>query len=466
MREATYSCLKDHGDDMELLLKKIDYIYYIEHVVREAEMAALVSSCLPQNLQGVYAPLHFDRYRNIAKYNPRAVIAPYCYSAKQDIFKRYKDIYGSDLITINLHQEQITSEAGLQFMMPSDDYSREIDIHIAWGKKFAALLTKHGVDPATIYITGSPRMDLLSEKYGFLNTSKKELSERYKLPFEKKWIFFIDSFSWAFIDDEYLKGVVASGFSEKLAYEQRDFTVKSFQAVKDWLIDVAVKHNKDSIIIYRPHPFLPVEQVRGVFNCPHIYFVREQGINHWLNASDVILSWYSTAVLESYIMKKPTFLVEPFEFPSFMSMEYKNYFPKIEGKDHLNHVVQNEKNVKWTSTIELDRYIEENYFSVDGRSSNRLAFVIQEKLHAAGRNSRINFENYLKNYGRMIIKDFPKNFLNTFGLLSKHRLYKGMLEDNFGTQYIRDLAHKYLGVEQKLGKEFSIRETSDGNIVI
>ena len=233
-------------------------------------------------------------------------------------------------------------------------------VHICWGENVADRLEKASVPNENIKIIAPLHLDLLRPE--FLESGmKQKLAESFNLNANKRWALFKSSFTYADIDPNRLKmNENAAGIS--LA----DFPVihtQSRNEILNWLKS-ALEKDKQTILIYRPHPdelsLDSVYKLQEEFD--NFIVIRDRGVKDWINASDVLYTWYSTSIVEAHFMDKPYSILRPYELPdSFDSVLLKNgrfiQSQKDFESDYLSAHVSKDK--------AIDGYYMNLYYKVD-----------------------------------------------------------------------------------------------------
>jgi len=427
MREENYSELGGYS------MIRLDYVLYVEHRVRELGMAILINYYLNQfNINGVILPVHFNKYKNLVRYYPKLVAFPFCYSRKNEEFQRCSDMYG-DLIQLNLHQEQITTKEGQEYMLPSDDYSRDV-YHIAWGCDFAKRLVASGVKPYKIFITGSPRHDLFFVQK---RLTKSDVGTILGIDSSKPWILVAENFSAAFSTDDYINKIADNGFPTykknlKLVKKSRDKFVQ--------IIFAYAKNNPDVQIIYRPHPMVSISSYKELFsnlckeNLPNLIILREYSVNTWFNLCDSVITWTSTTALEAASFGKRVVLLHPAEVPSNYDMEWLKFFPIAHDLFELDQFLKASEN---NDNERLSQYLKKTYGETDGLASLRIALAIRYLLQSVQLNQKIVLKEYIKNINKAFYVDMTKYCLMKMNLLHKLKpFYAGLLDDYLSSNIV------------------------------
>lgn len=428
------------------MTKSIDVILQYEHKVRELESLLNIKALLEDMGKTVkVSSIWYENEIDASKYKPKMVVSPFCYSESVQTYIPYTRRYGNDFIKVNLHQEQLFNEDSKKFMLPNDSFSKDVQ-HIAWGESFSNALISSGVSSEHIKITGSPRLDL-SHFYGNVNY-KEKLSEEYGIDKHKKWILFPTNFSLAFVDKEYIKRIKENGFSD--IEETVEFMKSNFSVFKDWINQLYLDIDSNEYqIILRPHPFVDINKYKaamGSITNQKVIVLREESPYVWLSAADKIFVWTSTIAIEAFAMSKRVYGYSPLPIPKKMSMDFMNYIPYSNNYEELKQMVLSNEDNK--SVNNLDLFIKENFYALDGHSTWRIANFIDELL-TSSKVKDLSIEikgSFIKN-NYYLLKNYLKVFMFKAKILDKiFPKYKGLLQDypeSLANYYKPDLLDNY-----------------------
>lgn len=429
------------------MLKKIDYIIYYEHVARELESIKRLKAYLDKKgMKGVILPVHFNRYKNILKYSPKILILPFLYNSNQKLFNQFKKIYGNKIVCLNLHSEQISNENSIEFLMPQDDYSRDV-FHISWGFKFAKELIELGkVKREKIYITGCIRND------NIFSEVKKTLN--------KKTILIPSSFSLTFVEQSYIDNLTQSKAGKKLIE-----TIKFMKKSRDVFFQILYKSSQelqDYNFIIRPHPHVEIDKficffikINKINKLPeNIKVEREGSIQEFFNKGEKVITWYSTSILEGLLQGKEGVILEPYKFPKKMEIDFMKYLERVSTVEDLINVLRT-----GIKSENIEKYIDDVYYKVDGLSYLRIAKVVEKIIPKVNAN-KVNLKKLISFIIKYLRRDIPKNILFKLGILGKlYPSYEGILEDCI------EVLTSGNEVENLSDKNVFLKKTKNGYIV-
>ena len=389
--------------------KSTDVLFFVEHVVRELFADVLIVELLSRISIGT--SLCATKYRpflSAIKNNPKIVVVPWYTSGKgaERVFQEIKHTLNP--ILINSHEEQVS--IGLVKKFIYGEPTSIIDYHFSWGKKYASQLVQRGIcDSTQIFVTGSPRLDLSKLKY-FNVSSKNIFSKKFSLDGNKPWILFCSNFPPA-----------NYGYSEILDLKRKKIDGESLVSIfkkarsewEKWILGLAAAFPEAEIII-RPHPGenqTYYNILRNKLNCNNIKIIRQEPIHKWMNVSDIVLTWTSTSMIESWVMGKPTFSMDLCELP----IEFKGeYFKGIHwgcSIDKLLKLVEKALRDDYIIPEQIqkkrEKFLNEYYHNADGLAIFRIVaiinYLIQHKKNSKRIKRLIISSEYQKELARSIL---------------------------------------------------------------
>ncbi len=326
-----------------MIKQPIDLLLLVEHIARELDVACAVKYLMAEKY-GVEIEIAslVDAHgfqKTIAKYQPRVVAMPYFYS-EFDFGPRKVMQAWPDAAVVNLAYEQIFSKINQAYKAPKSPIAKKNVLHHAWGKFYAAYLEEYGVPGEHIFINGNPFYALYQPPYSAYFISRAELAKQYGIDPGKRWVFVPENYGAAFYGDAKLKEYVKFGQGD--AYSYRDFAMKSFkEAIKWWQSGTDVANVE---IIVRPRPATPL----GIFisTCrealgqdPTMHIIKEGTVREWVLASDIVMSSYSTTLIEAAVANKPIYMIEPIHFPDYVQADWYDLVPQIETLQRFLEVI-------------------------------------------------------------------------------------------------------------------------------
>ncbi len=320
-------------------MKSIDILLFVEHVARELDIACAVKAMIERDspLSIEIASIRHGIEETLGSYQPRIVTLPYCVTLFEggldDIVARWPQAE-----YVSLSYEQVLGRAQKKLNSPKDVFSREYVLYHAWGDFFAEYLQTHEVPSRHIFTNGNPTYSLYQSPYNtYYGNQRTQLAEEFGLDPDKRWVFIPENYGWAFFEDHMVRARIRRGFDPQQAYEYRDFARESLRAVSRWWQQAG---GIDSIeVIIRPRPAIPAQQfIDRVRECAgelskRLHFIKQGTVREWILASDVVISSYSTTLLEAAAAHKPIYILAPQPFPELLYAEWYEFTDHIQTQD-------------------------------------------------------------------------------------------------------------------------------------
>ncbi len=294
-----------------------DVLIVYEHRAREIENACLLA--LELERRGFTTQIHY--LGSFKKYfiKARIVVTPHLYN-NFHIYILAKNFWRSHNKLISLQYEQVLNSKPVEADDIHDPKEEAIHAqHIAWGEAQSQRYLCHGIAPSNIHITGHIAEDLMYPEFNSYFKSREELSQEFSMDNCKKWVLFFSSFSYA------NKGENQIAAYEKLnpnAREFADLSNKTQDIFIEWFTNICA-NNSDIILIYRPHPaeivcdgFKKMEKKYSNFR-----IIREYTARQWIKSADLLYTWYSTSLADTYFAKKQCLILRPIDIPAHIEVD-------------------------------------------------------------------------------------------------------------------------------------------------
>lgn len=313
--------------------KNLDVLIIYERKQRELENSVLLQIELEKRgfsceIVQFYEAVKFDLF-NIRP--PKIIVVPHLYNGKS--LYRTLARFGHASHVVNMQYEQVLSKKWEELGAHTPKGEAQNGIHICWGNNVAARLEEAGVPSNHLKVVAPLHLDLLRRPY-LEKDVKQRLSKSFNLSSLKRWVLFISSFTYADIDPYRLK------MNENSAgVSLSDFPIihtQSRNEILAWL-ESALTKDAESLLIYRPHPDeLSLDSVYKLSEkYKNFHVVRDGPVKDWINASDVLYTWYSTSVVEAHFMEKPYSILRPFVLPDYFDSVLLKHGKFIESKDQF-----------------------------------------------------------------------------------------------------------------------------------
>ena len=323
-------------------MQDIDVLYLYEFVARELDVACAVKSIAARRYG---LKIHIDQHpfgellSDLTRFRPHIVTLPHVASSNIPYVLEWPDA-----IYLNLMWEQILYKGNVRAKMPRGEFALRYMMHNAWSDLSASLLQEMGVPSEHIAVNGNPAYTLYTEPYRRLYNRRDELARQYRLDSDKAWIFFPENYNWAFYDDVQLNNFIIGGQTANEVYAMRDFCRVSFTDAIKWC-NIVAKTGCVELIV-RPRPGTPLADFRSAVqqasgHIPdHLHIIKNESVREWIIARHVVISSYSTSLIEGAVAGTPTFILEPHPIPEFISMDWHDLTPHIKTQAEFEAICQ------------------------------------------------------------------------------------------------------------------------------
>lgn len=323
--------------------RDVDVLWLIEHTAREMDVACVVRALarsrygLTMEIRNLYQ--HIGEY--LLAYRPRVVVHPFVYFvdgalATEDVYARWPGA-----VHFNLAWEQIHYRAHLKIKAPADAGARRHTIHHAWGEFYRMYLKKHGVPDEHIFVNGHPSYRLYAEPYRRFFADRAALAKAFDLDPDRRWVFVPDNYRWAFAERK-LKFFVSRGGDARELRSLVDFSVPSLEHLLHACRQAATDESLE--IILRPRPSVSTSEFLQFFrqrlgdDTGRIHFLKEGSVREWIMASDVVISSYSTSLIEAAVAGKPAWMFEPIPIPEALYCEWYDHVGRVRDTEEVLRV--------------------------------------------------------------------------------------------------------------------------------
>jgi hypothetical protein len=326
-------------------VKRVDVVICFEGLARELDVCCAVAALAERHL-GLSVEI-FQWPRGVPDalrtLRPRLVLMPHSYQVQSSIYEGFLYEW-RDAIFANLAWEQITYPGSRGAKLPRDEFSQKYVLHHAWSREWFDLLTGCGVPAEHIFLNGNPGHMLYRPPYFDHFKGRDELAGRHGLDPDKRWLFFPENYNWAFYTDvELYEMLVKTGTKEDDARMMREYCQKALREALRWCAAEAADGRTE--VILRPRPAVTVEAFREVLsevvpNAPReLRCLKDGTIREWIKASDVVVSSYSTSLIDAAVVGRPVYMLEPLPLPEIMKADWYRLVPRITDRAGLEAAV-------------------------------------------------------------------------------------------------------------------------------
>lgn len=189
--------------------------------------------------------------------------------------------------------------------------------HVCWGNVSHQNMIEIGISEDRLIDSGPLHMDILRDEFRDRFKTKSELLSQYKLDSNREMVLFISSFANA-TDKSSYHSYIEKFFSGNYRFDNSRIALEqsSYHLALEWFDDF-LEINKDIVFIYRPHPSeLVTEKLKKLEEKYDNFIVStDYSVKQWILASDILVTWMSTAIIEAYFANKACFIIRPVDFP-------------------------------------------------------------------------------------------------------------------------------------------------------
>lgn len=404
-------------------MKNIDVIIFYEHVNREFESVNELKKNLSlKGVKSIIIPVHYNKYINLFFWKPKLILMPFLYDKNIDLHLMYEKLYGK-IKVVNLASEQILDSQTILSHLPKDSYSINAT-HCAWSNKYKDSLLNVGVKNERIWLIGNPRIDA-----GLLINPEREM----------KYILIPTSFARTFISDSYI---------DKIRVDKNIYLMRVAHAKKarDEFFKLIYKLSKTfdkETYVLRPHPNVNIEHylksfliINSINKLPKNIIINPSGsIYSALSTAKLVISWFSTTIVESYLFGVKHIVYDPLDDRSYSSNDLFQFYPISKEHEIIN--ILHDKVFHFNENSKVQEYISENIGIVDKKSIVRLASNLSQTIKNIHYKNELNLFFLLKVFCKIFIIDIPKNTFKYFRILHIiSPFYNGLLQDDKSdTQY-------------------------------
>ena len=319
-------------------VKRVDFCLLFERAAREIDVATALAHILERRhgLTMEVVQQYEARATIFGRIKPDVVVLPYAYH------QRYNNHYLLRWRTatfFNLTWEQLFYPGVVAAKSPHGEFAVSHVIHHAWSETYADLLRANGVPERHIFIGGQPAYALYQDPYRRYFKPRSQIAQETGLDPARRWVFLPENYNWAFYDDAMLAELIRSGQPTAQVAAMRKVVTTSFEASMRWC--AALARRSDIELIIRPRPAtsperfrMRVEEVVGTLP-PHLNITVRDTVREWILASDVVMSSYSTSLIEAAVAGRPSYILEPVPWPESLHADWHALLPHLRTEEEV-----------------------------------------------------------------------------------------------------------------------------------
>jgi surface carbohydrate biosynthesis protein len=449
-------------------MRDVDVIWLIEHVARELDVACAVCYLAEQRygMSFEILPIKTDAKYVSASYRPRIVAIPYGFNANNAHVRNFLPRW-LEPIYLNLSWEQLFYKAYLTVKAPSDVWSRRHVIHHAWGDFYKEYLLANDVSEEHIFVNGQPAYMLYDEPYRRYFATRQEMASRFRLDTARKWIFFPENYGWGFKSQKDFDIRVRIGqFDRETLNTMSDFCRDSLKEVLQWVKDVASEGSVEFIL--RPRPAtnqrdfeIFVRQVIGSLP-ERLHIIKNGTVREWIMASDIIVSSFSTSLIEAAVAGKPAHMVEPILIPDPLDADWYQHVTRISTREAFLSVCLNQPDQR--SSQRLRTWARAELIARGDPISNLVDFLHDLCLPGALRPPIPTLDVVTAPQSAKLQPTFWRRLTNKLGSFLHSRQIVDIQQDNFDAHDARqddfdraEVNRRMAAFENVLSSEYAVR---------
>jgi surface carbohydrate biosynthesis protein len=359
-----------------------DVVVCIEHVARELDIACALRS-LARARHGLSVDVLVmaqDLEAALAIRRPQVAVVPFC-CCRQDFGVRNLLRRCPGVPVVNLAFEQLLSAGNRAFRLPHDEVAREDVLHLAAGDFFAEWLLESGVVPRNVLKIGSIAYQMYRQPYRAVFESRRaELAKAHNLDPERPWVFFPENFSAAFMSPAHIRLRLRYGYDRHALQAYVDYARGSFEDTAQWCREAAELGHVE--LVLRPRPALSksvfLDALRdklGPLPGEHFHVIKDGSVREWILASQIVVSTYSSTLVEAALAGKPSYLLAPRDIPESAGVDWHAAASKISTRETFLDLMESPARAE--SAGELARWAEERFLS-QGDALGNLTGVLAE----------------------------------------------------------------------------------------
>lgn len=296
-------------------MKQLDFLFIYEHKVRELENLCLMKYELDRRgykTEIIYINDAENALSPKILYKTEVLCTMACYHNKT-LRWHVKDFIEFEKI-IDLQWENIVYPKDEHRVGAYKNYrgiGKDV-VRVSWGKQNETrLLETAQMDPEKVKVIGHVGMDFLRYPLSRYYISRKELFDKYGIEQGKKVILFAspyygDNLSQQYIDD------MCNRFGDNWV-DYYHFMCESQKIVLKWFEQLCTE-NKDTIIIFRPHPGHPSLMADAMAEkYENFKVIGSESVKQWIVSCDKVFTGNSSVVVEAFFAKKDCQLLFPLE---------------------------------------------------------------------------------------------------------------------------------------------------------
>jgi len=198
-------------------------------------------------------------------------------------------------------------------------------------------VVEQGVPAENVFDNGHPAYKLFDPPYRDYFPSRESLARRHGLDAGRRWVLFTDNYGWAFRPERDFEKLVQLGGRRDAIERLRRFHERSFDVVMGWCREAATVEGLELVLRPRPATSTAVMRARlerSIGRIPkHLRIIKDGSVREWILGSDVVISSYSTTLIEAAIAEKPAFMARAELPPDELRCEWYDLASTVDDRE-------------------------------------------------------------------------------------------------------------------------------------
>jgi surface carbohydrate biosynthesis protein len=354
-----------------------------DNVVRELESLRFLRTKLEKSLKAEVAIVgsvaEWERMKwELQQFQPHVVFMTQIQEQKCRELAEYVKASGAKVCVI---PPETTLVKALQHLTvnPQLAYDYLIDFLFLPGQSLRELYRATDVKKSKIFVTGSPKIDILINQEGPDFYSREQFTQRFGIRPNKTNIFIFSSFRG--YSKEYIKNDIAFTGVTSIANDESDFIDQSLDAYLEMLPHLCQQY-PDYNFILKPHPLESSQPYRNI-RFPNFYLIDQKlTLQACYKSADLVIHWNSTVAAECWLHHIKTIQYSPCTKYAHLLSElyhgnplFTTYSGLVKG---INRYLNSKMDQKYL-TIQ-QQYLKDNYGNLKPDSSEKIASILKTQL--------------------------------------------------------------------------------------